>query len=88
MESKNLTSPNTIAGEKHEKNVAFYLRRAFKDAPQTFVFNDFKFTHNNETAQIDHLILYRFGFVLVVAIVISGKVCHRQLSKFNYKRSY
>lgn len=74
MESKNLTSPNTIAGGKHEKNVAFYLRRAFKDAPQTFVFNDFKFTHNNETAQIDHLILYRFGFVLVESKSITGNV--------------
>jgi hypothetical protein len=48
MENKNLNSPNTIASDKHEINVAFYLRRAFKDDAQIFVLNDFKFTHNND----------------------------------------
>lgn len=86
MESKNLTSPNTIAGEKHEKNVAFYLRRAFKDAPQIFVFNDFKFTHHNETAQIDHLILYRFGFILVESKSIKGNVSVNKQEEWS--RSY
>ena len=86
MESKNLTSPNTIAGDKHEKNVAFYLRRAFKDDVHIFVFNDFKFTHNNETAQVDHLILYRFGFILVESKSITGNVSVNKQEEWS--RSY
>jgi len=74
MEGKNCTSPTAIAGQKQEKDVAFYLRRAFKDDTQIFVFNDFKFTHNDETAQIDHLIVYRFGFILIESKSITGSV--------------
>jgi len=39
-----------------------------------FVINDFKFTRNNETAQIDHLIVYPFGFVLIESKSIKGEV--------------
>jgi len=74
MDSKNCTSPTAIAGQQQEKDVAFYLRRAFKDDPKVFVFNDLKFTHNNETAQIDHLVVYRFGFVLIESKSITGSV--------------
>jgi len=71
---KNTISPTAKAGQDQETNVAFYLRRAFKDHPSVFVINDFKFTHNNETAQIDHLIVYPFGFVLVESKSITGEV--------------
>jgi len=74
MDIKNCNSPNTIAGQQQEKDVAFYLRRAFKDDEQIFVFNDFKFTHNDETAQIDHLMVYRFGFILIESKSITGSV--------------
>ncbi|WP_160062502.1 nuclease-related domain-containing protein [Psychromonas sp. L1A2] len=71
---KNTISPTAKAGQDQETNVAFYLRRAFKDHPSIFVINDFKFTHNDETAQIDHLIIYPFGFVLVESKSITGEV--------------
>nr|WP_206484020.1 nuclease-related domain-containing protein [Thalassotalea sp. G2M2-11] len=86
MDNKNCKSPNTIAGQQQEKDVAFYLRRAFKDDNQVFVFNDFKFTHNDETAQIDHLILYRFGFILIESKSISGSV--KVNSQEEWSRNY
>jgi len=71
---QNAVSPTAKAGQKQEQDVAFFLRRAFKDHKQVFVINDFKFTHNNETAQIDHLIVYTFGFILIESKSIKGEV--------------
>ncbi len=71
---QNVVSPTAKAGQKQEQDVAFFLRRAFKDHKQVFVINDFKFTHNNETAQIDHLIVYPFGFILIESKSIKGEV--------------
>ncbi len=74
------------AGQRHEQDVAFYLRRAFKDHEQVFVFNDLKFEHNNETAQIDHLILHTFGFILIESKSITGEVKINKHEEFS--RSY
>jgi len=71
---QNTVSPTAKAGQKQEQDVAFFLRRAFKDHKQVYVINDFKFTHNDETAQIDHLIVYTYGFVLIESKSIKGEV--------------
>jgi len=71
---QNLTSVTAKAGYKQEQDVAFFLRRAFKDHPQVFVINDYKFSFNNETAQIDHLVVYPYGFVLIESKSIKGEV--------------
>lgn len=71
---QNAISPTAKAGQKQEQDVAFFLRRAYKDHKQVFVINDFKFTFNDETAQIDHLIVYPYGFVLIESKSIKGEV--------------
>ncbi len=71
---QNAVSPTAKAGQKQEQDVAFFLRRAFKGHKQVYVINDFKFTHNDETAQIDHLIVYTYGFVLIESKSIKGDV--------------
>ena len=71
---QNTKSPQAIAGQQQETNVAFFLRRAYKDNQQVLVINDFKFTFNDETAQIDHLIIYPYGFVLIESKSIKGHV--------------
>lgn len=38
---QNAVSPTAKAGQKQEQDVAFFLRRAFKDDEQVFVINDF-----------------------------------------------
>lgn len=85
-ELQNVKSANTIAGQKQELDVAFYLRREFKDHPEVFIINDFKFSHNDETAQIDHLIIYPFGFILIESKSISGEVKVNQQGEWT--RSY
>ncbi|RTR40559.1 nuclease [Shewanella canadensis] len=77
LKTKSLQSsktPQSIAGQKQEQSVAFFLRRAFKTHKQVLVINDFKFTFNDETAQIDHLIIYPYGFVLIESKSIKGHV--------------
>jgi hypothetical protein len=69
-----VASPRAIAGQQQEKDVAFYLRRAYKDNDQVFVINDFSFSYNNERAQIDHLIIYPYGFILIESKSIKGEV--------------
>jgi hypothetical protein len=80
------SSPKIKAGQKQEQDVAFYLRRAFKDHDQVFVFNDIKLTHNNETAQIDHLIVHTFGFILIESKSITGEVTVNKYEEWS--RSY
>jgi len=62
------------AGDRQEQDVAFYLRRAFKDDGNILVLNDYRFTHNGETAQIDHLIVHRAGFIIIESKSIYGEV--------------
>lgn len=77
LKDKQLTgsdNPLIAAGEKQESSVAFFLRRAFKDHPEVMVFNDLQLSHNGETAQIDHLIVYTYGFILIESKSITGEV--------------
>ena len=82
-ELQNVKAANAIAGQKQELDVAFYLRREFKDHPQIFIINDYKFSFNNETAQIDHLIIYPYGFVLVESKSISGEVTVNEFGEWS-----
>ena len=78
--------PTSMAGDKQEKDVAFYLRRAFKDHPEVFIFNDLNIRFNSEHAQIDHLVLYKYGFILVESKSITGEVKVNQHEEWS--RSY
>tara|TARA_R110001583_G_scaffold136719_1_gene288486 strand:- start:4184 stop:5128 length:945 start_codon:yes stop_codon:yes gene_type:complete len=80
---KNTISPTAKAGQEQEKNVAFFLRRAFKDHSSIFVINDYKFTYNFETAQIDHLIVYPYGFILIESKSITGEVKVNSFSEWS-----
>lgn len=66
--------PTSKAGDKQESDVAFYLRRAFKEHPQVYVFNDLNISHNDEHAQIDHLVVYKYGLILIESKSITGEV--------------
>jgi hypothetical protein len=79
---QNVKSPTAIAGQKQEQDVAFFLRREFKNHHQVFVINDYKFSFNDETAQIDHLIVYPFGFLLIESKSISGEVKVNELGEW------
>ncbi|MCA9125167.1 MAG: NERD domain-containing protein [Planctomycetales bacterium] len=68
------------AGYQAEMQMAFYLRRAFGELPDVYVFNDLRFVRNGEVAQIDHLVLHRFGLVLIESKSVTGTIeVNRQL---------
>lgn len=87
--SKEESSSNSLrkaAGDRQERDVAFYLRRAFKDTEDYIVFNDYSFTFNGENAQIDHLIIHRYGFLIIESKSIYGEV--KVNDKAEWSRSY
>lgn len=62
------------AGHKAELQMAFYLRRAFADDKDVLVFNDLRLQRKGETAQIDHLVFHRYGFVIVESKSVTGQL--------------
>ncbi|WP_108444903.1 nuclease-related domain-containing protein [Halomonas denitrificans] len=77
------TSPNgegrggderAFYGHKQEQDVAFQLRREFGEHKQIHVINDLRLEHRGERAQIDHLILHPYGFIIVESKSIVGEV--------------
>ena len=74
------------AGNQQEQDVAFYLRRAFKDDPRVMVFHDLQLCYDGEYAQIDHLIVYTFGFIVIESKSIKGEV--RVNTQAEWSRSY
>jgi hypothetical protein len=73
-DSKPVTNPLQKAGAKVEQDVAFYLRREFGEASDVFVINDLRIQLKNETAQIDHLVIYNKGFIIIESKSIRGEV--------------
>lgn len=74
------------AGDQQEQDVAFYLRRAFKDEDRVRVFHDLQLCYDGEFAQIDHLIVYTFGFIVIESKSIKGEV--RVNAQAEWSRSY
>jgi len=62
------------AGLAAEKQMAFYLKRAFADKEDIFVLNDIRLERDNEVAQIDHLIIHSYGFIIVESKSVSSKI--------------
>lgn len=61
-------------GYNAEKQMAFYLKRAFQDKDDVFVINDLRLEMNDDVAQIDHLIVHRFGFTIVESKSVTSKI--------------
>ncbi|MGY3569347.1 nuclease-related domain-containing protein [Vibrio paucivorans] len=61
-------------GDQVESDVAFYLKRQFSDRSDVLVFNDLRIQHKSEFAQIDHLVIYKKGFILIESKSIKGTV--------------
>lgn len=85
-ETVSAMSEKRSAGVKQEQDVAFYLRRSYKTNALVMVLNDIRVTHDGETAQIDHLIVYPYGFIVVESKSIRGEV--RVNERDEWSRSY
>lgn len=55
----------TKAGRAAEEQMAYYLRRAFQDDKNIFVFNHLRLEYEQDAAQIDRLVLHQYGIFIV-----------------------
>jgi len=62
------------AGIAAEKQMAFYLKRAFSDDPNILVLNGIRIVQEGDAAQIDHLILHEFGMIIVESKSVTTQV--------------
>lgn len=76
---------NEAIGEAAEKQMAFLLNREFGESKDVFVFNDLRIERSGEVAQIDHLIVYRFGFVIIESKSIGNSVIINQHKEFEIR---
>lgn len=63
-----------VAGDAAERELAFYLKRYFADAPDVFVLHDVRIEFNDDVAQMDHLIIHAAGITIVETKSVAGKV--------------
>ena len=57
-----------------ERQMAFYLNRAFGDDPNTLVLNGVRISQGQDAAQIDHLLLHEFGMIIVESKSVTTEV--------------
>jgi hypothetical protein len=62
------------AGIEAEKQMAFYLRRKFGEDDAVFVLNDIRLTRGDEVAQIDHLVVHKYGMIIIESKSVTGEI--------------
>lgn len=62
------------AGRKAEEQMAFYLRRYFKDRFDIFALNGVQLFLDGETAQIDHLIVHSEGLIIIESKSVTDQI--------------
>lgn len=70
------------AGYKAEKQIAHYLLRKFHNTKDIFVINNLRFPWLDGYTQIDHLIVHRFGLIIVESKSVSSKI------KYNARKEW
>lgn len=74
LEPQDHADPLRRAGYDAERQMAHYLKRAFAEDPYKFVFHNLRLERRGEVAQLDHLILHRFGLTVVESKSVAGQV--------------
>ncbi len=74
LEPQQHADPLRRAGYDAERQMAHYLKRAFAEDPRKFVFHNLRLERRGEIAQIDHLILHRFGLLIIESKSVAGQV--------------
>jgi len=74
LEPQTHTDPLRRAGYEAERQMAHYLKRAFAEDRYKLVFHNLRLVRKDEVAQIDHLILHRYGLMIVESKSVAGQV--------------
>ena len=85
-EFANPSDPRLKAGEEAEKQMAFYLQRAFRKRDDCFVINDLRVVHDGDFAQIDHLVISTYGLFIVESKSVHGTISINQHG--DWQRTY
>lgn len=67
-------NPKVFAGDAAEKQMAFYLERAFGKENELFVINDLRIVFDNNVAQVDHLMVTKYGLFIIESKSVHGKI--------------
>lgn len=68
------TDNGLVSGNNQEKDAAFVLRSELKKAQFIQVINDLTISHGSERAHIDHLVIHRYGFVVIESKSLYGEL--------------
>ena len=74
LEVQTHADPLRRAGYEAERQMAHYLNRAFGEDPNKFVLNNLRVERGGEVAQIDHLLVLRFGLLVVESKSVAGQI--------------
>lgn len=74
IDKKKITDKYQKSGFEAEKQMAFYLKRAFADTPDIYVINDLRLQTHDDAAQIDHLIIHTYGFIAIESKSVTSSV--------------
>lgn len=84
---ENYTADKYIqSGLVAEKQMAFYLKRAFGNDPNVLVLNGIRITQGDDATQIDHLLLHEFGMIIVESKSVTSEISINEHSEWT--RSY
>lgn len=89
LKEKEFTNPSDLrlrAGEEAEKQMAFYLQRAFRKRDDCFVINDLRVVYDGDIAQIDHLVVSTYGLFIVESKSVHGTISINQHG--DWQRAY
>jgi hypothetical protein len=70
------------AGYRAESQLAFYLNREFKDDPLFLVFNNLRFEKAGDACQIDHLVIHRYGMIIIESKSVTTRVEVNELGEW------
>jgi hypothetical protein len=62
------------AGFHAEQQMSYYLKRAFGDAQDILVLNGIRLESGGDSAQIDHLIIHKYGMIIVESKSVFGSI--------------
>ena len=67
-------TPWDFSGRKAEEDMAYYLKRRFYDRKSLNIINNLRFPYLDSYVQIDHLILCRYGAIIIESKSVRNKV--------------
>jgi hypothetical protein len=74
------------AGLNAEKQMGHYLERAFAKSEDILILNDLRIQQDDNVAQIDHLVIHPYGFIIIESKSVSSKISVNKYGE--WKRIY